>query len=494
MAKALMVQGTTSHAGKSWLVTALCRLLRQEGWRVAPFKAQNMSLNAYVTPEGGEIAYAQALQAEAAGIPPSVDMNPVLLKPQRDTIAELILQGKAVGLLSARDYRRAWLERAWEVVKESFGRLADRHEIIVIEGAGSPAEVNLKDRDIANMRMAAWAQAPVILVADIDRGGVFAQLVGTLELLSPEERERVKGLVINKFRGELSILEPGLRFLEERTGKPVLGVLPYVELPGLGAEDSLSLRDGGGEGEIEVAVVHLPRISNFTDFEPLSLEPDVSLRFVRHPRQLGHPDLIILPGTKSAIDALKWLRQTGWDRALLRAAREGTFLLGICGGYQLLGKELCDPGGWEGEKGSYPGLGLLEVSTVFGPEKVTRYRRAKVIARGWLVAEGTEVEGYEIHRGITFPASKVTPLFAASGEEEGAWRENVAGTYLHDLFVSDRFRRAFLDALRRQRGLPPRSFPTLAYRQHRERCLDRLAELLREHLRLELVCQWLERG
>ncbi|MGO0123537.1 cobyric acid synthase [Desulfothermobacter acidiphilus] len=494
MARALMVQGTTSNAGKSWMVTALCRLLHQEGWRVAPFKAQNMSLNACVTPEGGEIAYAQALQAEAAGVVPTVDMNPVLLKPQRDTVAELLLRGRAVCQLAARDYQGEWLERAWQAVQDSFATLAQRYECIVIEGAGSPAEVNLRDRDLANMRLATWAGAQVLLVADIDRGGVFAQLVGTLELLLPEERELVRGLVINKFRGELSLLEPGLHFLEARTAKPVLGVLPYEELPALGAEDSLSLGVGGGEGELEVVVVQLPRISNFNDVEPLSLEPDVSLRFARHPRQLGHPDLVIIPGTKNTLEALFWMRQAGWDRALRQALLAGTFILGICGGYQLLGEELVDPGGWEGDSGTYPGLGFLPVTTVFAPGKVTRRRRGRVVARHWLVPEGVEVEGYELHRGLTRAAGEAQPLFLLEGEREGAWSGRVAGTYLHDLLASDGFRRAWLDALRRERGLPPRSFPPRSYRLFRERSLDRMADLLRGHLRLELIYSWLQKG
>lgn len=497
MARALMVQGTASNVGKSVLVTALCRIFREDGWRVAPFKAQNMSLNAYVTVDGGEIGRAQGVQAEAAGVEATVDMNPVLLKPKRDTVAQAIIHGRPVGDFSARDYREEYLEVAWRAVQESLSRLTAEYDLIIIEGAGSPAEVNLRERDIANMRVAVLAGAPVILVADIDRGGVFAQLVGTLELLPPEEAAHVCGMVINKFRGDLSILEPGLRFLEEETGRPVLGVLPYVPDLGLAAEDSVSLGAGTvrPEAVLDIAVVRLPRIANFDDFDPLLLEPDVSLRFVHHPSLLGTPDLLILPGTKNSVADLQWLFKSGWAEVIRRRADGRMPVLGICGGYQMLGKEIRDPEGLEDAAGPFRGLRLLDATTVFRPEKVTVRRRGVVVGAGMLAGlAGERVDGYEIHAGETFLGTGAAPVFSLeqnSGElSEGASQGMVWGTYLHGLFETDGFRRGLLNLLRGRRGLPPADFG-VSYAWYKEASFDRLAAMVRKHLRMEEVYRWL---
>ncbi|MBC7105189.1 MAG: cobyric acid synthase, partial [Firmicutes bacterium] len=400
-----MVQGTTSHAGKSVLTTALCRIFRQDGYRVAPFKAQNMSLNAYVTADGGEIGRAQGVQAEAAGVEATVDMNPILLKPKGDTVSQVILRGRPWADVRAADYRDDYLVPLWEAVRESFARLAADHDLIVIEGAGSPAEVNLKGRDLANMRVAALAGAPVILVADIDRGGVFASLVGTLELLEPEERRRVRGLVVNKFRGDEGLLKPGLDFLAARTGCPVLGVLPYLAELGVEPEDSVSLTEGrAGTGtELDLAVVRLPLIANFTDFEPFRGEPDVAVRYVAHPAGLGRPDALFLPGTKNTTRDLLFLYESGWAGAIRDFAARGGPVVGICGGYQMLGREVHDPVGSEEGLPFVAGLGLLDAVTVFRPGKVTGRTRATVAAEAGALAEvrGETVRAYEIHAGET---------------------------------------------------------------------------------------------
>jgi adenosylcobyric acid synthase len=498
-----MIQGTASHVGKSILVTALCRIFKQDGYRVAPFKAQNMALNAYVTSDGGEIGRAQGIQSEASGVAATVDMNPVLLKPKRDTVAQVIVHGRRVGDFSARDYRENYLEKAWKAVTESFARLAAEYEIIVIEGAGSPAEVNLRERDIANMRAAALADAPVILVADIDRGGVFAQLVGTTQLLPPDEAARIRGFVINKFRGDSSILEPGLRFLEENTGRPVLGVLPYLPDLGVAAEDSVSLNDGVVRPSthvrecwaLDIAVVRLPRIANFDDFDPLLLEPDVSLRFVTHPALLGIPDLVILPGTKNTVADLHWLYATGWADVICRRVGCGTPVLGVCGGYQMLGKEIRDPEGCEDEAGAFSGLGLLDAATVFLPEKVTARSHGVVTGAGMLAElKDEKVNGYEIHAGETVLGSKAEPVFVlkqSHGETaEGSIRGAVFGTYLHGLFEADGFRRGFLNLLRKRRGLAPEDFG-VSFIRCKETSFDRVAATVREHLRLDEVYSWL---
>ncbi|MBX6396525.1 MAG: cobyric acid synthase, partial [Alicyclobacillaceae bacterium] len=394
----------SSNVGKSWLCTGFCRVFAQDGWRVAPFKSQNMALNSYVTADGGEIGRAQGIQAEAARVEATVDMNPILLKPKGEMTAQLIVRGRPLADVSAGEYRDRYVSEVFEIVRDSLDRLRREADVVVIEGAGSPAEINLKDRDIANMRVAALAEAPVLLVGDIDRGGVFASLVGTLALLDEEERSRVKGFLINKFRGDRSLLEPGLRWLEERTGVPVLGVIPWAEVE-IDGEDSLALRMTERDGEVEIVAVRLPHLSNFTDFDPLRLEPDVRFRWVKHVEELGEPDVVLLPGTKNSMHDLAWLHKSGLAKAIAALADRGRWVVGICGGYQMLGKRLSDPSGLEGDGSpELPGLGLLPTETVFVPGKRTVRVTGKVVADEEALADvrGVEVAGYEIHMGRTW--------------------------------------------------------------------------------------------
>jgi len=379
-AKTIMIQGTASSAGKSILVAALCRIFRQDGYRTAPFKAQNMALNSYVTAEGGEIGRAQAVQAEAAGIPPTLDMNPILLKPTTDSRSQVIVMGKADRTISASDYYQ-YAPSLLETIEQSLERLRSAYDMVVMEGAGSPAEINLKDREIVNMRVAKMSGTPVLLVGDIDRGGVFASLVGTLELLNEDEREYIKGMIINKFRGDIKLLQPALDFLEERIGKPVLGVIPYFRDIRIAQEDSVYLderNEGAGTGDLDIAVVRLPHISNYDDFDPLE-EEGCLVRYITQRSEVGNPHLIILPGTKSTIADLEQLRQSGLATSILAKAKAGTLVVGICGGYQMLGKKILDPHGAESDKKEVEGLGLLDVVTEFARDKSTSQVRARVL-------------------------------------------------------------------------------------------------------------------
>ncbi|MFC4932012.1 cobyric acid synthase [Massilia sp. GCM10023247] len=425
----LMVQGTTSDAGKSTVVAALCRLLRREGVRVAPFKPQNMALNSAVTRDGGEIGRAQALQAIAAGIEPHTDMNPVLLKPSSDTGAQVIIHGRARAHMHARDYHH-YKTVAMAAVLESHARLCEQYACIVVEGAGSPAEINLRERDIANMGFAEAVDCPVLLVADIDRGGVFAHLVGTLACLSPSERARIVGFVINRFRGDIALLEPGLDWLERETGKPVLAVLPYLHGLYLDAEDAVQPMPAG-RGAFKVIVPSLPRMSNHTDFDALRVHPDLDLRFVREGEPIPAADLIILPGSKNTRGDLAWLRAQGWPDAIARHLRYGGKLIGICGGFQMLGTHVHDPHGLEGTAGTSPGLGLLDLSTVMESEK--RLRQVHGVCAFDTAAP---VEGYEIHMGVSIGSALDTPAFLAAGRAEGALSADgqILGSYLHGLF------------------------------------------------------------
>jgi len=485
--RAIMVVGTTSHAGKSLLVTAICRILSRRGWRLAPFKAQNMALNAYVTPSGGEIGHAQAVQAWAAGVVPSVEMNPILLKPQGDMTSQVVLKGKAVGKVNAADYYEQFFETGWQAVEESLQRLSEEFDLLVCEGAGSPAEINLKHRDLANMRVAKYLNAPTLLVVDIDRGGAFAHVVGTLELLEPEERALIKGIVINKFRGQRSILQPGIDWLQERTGIPVIGVIPWLE-QSFPAEDSLSLLDRptsyGGSGEITVAVLRLPRISNFTDFDPLEAEPSINLRYISPKPPLGHPDALIIPGSKTTIADLIVLHKTGMTEEIQNYVAAGGTVLGICGGFQMLGKILADPEGIEGQEGRYKGIGLLPLKTVIAGQKVARQRQVT----SNLPQEGLPVSGYEIHQGRTRPMDEETtginPLFDDASLGVVDETESVWGTYLHGLFDNGPWRRSWINRLRQQRGL--KSLPTgvANYREQREFVLDTLADVIEPYLDL----------
>ncbi len=474
----LMVQGTTSDAGKSLLVTALGRWLVRRGIRVAPFKPQNMALNSAVTVDGGEIGRAQAAQARACGLEPHTDMNPVLLKPNTDTGAQVIIQGRAVATMNARAYQE-YKGLARVAVLESYQRLADRYQIILIEGAGSPAEINLRANDIANMGFAEAVDCPVILIADIDRGGVFAHLVGTLELLSDSERARVQGFVINRFRGDLALLQPGLDWLERRTGKPVLGVLPFLPGLHLEAEDGLALppvrqRQPGEPGQacLRILVPAIPRLSNRTDFDPLCLHPQVRLDFIGPGQAIPPADLIILPGSKSVRGDLAWLRQEGWETAIQRHLRYGGKVMGICGGFQMLGRGIHDPHGLEGAPGASTGLGLLDLETTLEQEKQLRN------VQGRLAIAEAPVSGYEIHAGVTQGPALARPAVHLTEGPDGAIRDDdqVLGTYLHGLFESS----AALAALLTWAGLL--QVEHIDYEALREAAFDRLADTLDQHL------------
>ena len=453
----LMVQGTMSSAGKSLLVAALCRILARRGVRVAPFKAQNMSNNAAVTPEGLEIGRAQALQAEAAGVELRAEMNPILIKPEADARSQVVVLGRPWRTLSAQRYYR-YKEDLWPIVTQSLDRLRGEYELVIIEGAGSAAEINLRAGDIVNMAVARYAQAPVLLVGDIDRGGIFAQLLGTLWLLEPEERALIAGLVINKFRGDLSLFAEGIRILEERGGVPVVGVIPYLHLL-LPDEDAVAVEEvtsppQAHDGEIDIAVIRLPRISNFDDFDPLRAEPGVRVRYISHREELGRPQAVILPGTKSTLGDLRWIREQGLANAIVEYVQTGGAVAGICGGYQMLGRAISDPDQVE-SSGSVEGLGLLPVETVFAPDKVTHRARARVRGGpGWLAAlEGESVTGYEIHMGRTTGGSAWLDIEERSGQTihsldgAAAVQGRVWGCYLHGLFENESLRRAWLRSL-----------------------------------------------
>ncbi|MBF8742612.1 cobyric acid synthase [Pseudomonas guariconensis] len=478
----LMVQGTTSDAGKSTLVTALCRWLLRQGIGVVPFKPQNMALNSAVTADGGEIGRAQAVQAQACRLAPHTDMNPVLLKPNSDTGAQVIVHGRAVTCMNAvayHDYKAI----AMQAVLASHQRLSAAYPVVMVEGAGSPAEINLRAGDIANMGFAEAVDCPVILVADINRGGVFAHLVGTLELLSPSEQARVKGFVINRFRGDIALLQPGLDWLEQRTGKPVLGVLPYVTDLHLEAEDAIDVRQATQQGRLlKVIVPVLPRISNHTDFDPLRLHPQVDLQFIGPGQPIPPADLIILPGSKSVRGDLAQLRARGWDAAIARHLRYGGKLIGICGGLQMLGQQVHDPLGLEGEAGSSPGLGLLDYATVLEAEKQLRN------VCGTLGLEQAAVSGYEIHAGVTCgPALERPAVQLADGRCDGAISVDgqILATYLHGLFEGSHSCAALL----RWAGLDDAQ--VIDYEALRERDIERLADLVERHLdttRLRELC------
>ncbi len=475
VARTLMIQGTTSDAGKSTLVAGLCRVLKRRGVRVAPFKPQNMALNSAVTADGGEIGRAQAVQAQACGLEPASDMNPVLLKPNSDTGAQVIIQGKVLANLDARAYH-AYKPIARHAVMQSHERLASRYDAIIVEGAGSPAEINLRDHDIANMGFAEAADCPVWLVADIDRGGVFAHLVGTLALLSDSERARVQGLVINRFRGDLSLLQPGIEWLARETGIPVLGVVPYLHGLHLEAEDALPAATNAGESgnRLQVVVPTLPRISNHTDLDPLRLHPQVALRFVGPGAEIPAADLIVLPGSKNTRADLAWLRAQGWDQAIARHLRYGGKLIGLCGGFQMLGRAIHDPRGLEGEPGSSAGLGWLELETTLEHEKQLHR------VNGVLTLDAAPVHGYEIHLGITSGAALARPAVKLADRNDGALSADgqILGTYLHGLFESP----AACAALLAWAGLEKPE--AVDYAAIREANIERLADAVETHLDL----------
>lgn len=515
MAKNIMIQGTMSGAGKSLMVAGLCRIFRQDGYRVAPFKSQNMALNSFITKEGLEMGRAQVVQAQAAGQEPSVRMNPILLKPMSDVGSQVIVNGEVRSNMSARDYF-AYKKSLIPDIRKAYDSLASENDIIVIEGAGSPAEINLKDNDIVNMGLAELVDAPVFLVGDIDRGGVFAQLVGTVALLEKQERARVKGLIINKFRGDKTILDPGIEQLKQFCDIPVVGVTPWMKID-IEDEDSLSERldSTKKEGMFDVAVIRLPHISNFTDFFMLEHDARIGLRYVERASQLGTPDLILLPGTKNTMDDLRWMRANGMEAAIQRAHAEGSILFGICGGYQMLGKRLADPECVEAG-GELAGLGFLPMQTVFTKDKTkTRVRGSIGQIEGALGGlSGCEIEGYEIHMGETrlcegFVTAGAETTTSQGGESkaiphlemltneitgetktDGAFTKTVYGTYVHGFFDAEGVVPALVQSLAARRGVDldhPDHIEGSSLAEYREKQFDLLAAVMREHLDMESI-------
>ncbi len=498
MANYIMLQGTSSHVGKSILTTALCRIFYQDGKKVVPFKAQNMALNSYVTRDGKEMGRAQVAQAEAAGLEPMVDMNPVLLKPTGNACSQVVLMGEPIGNMSAKEYHQGYSLKAFSAVKESLQRLDAVYDTIVIEGAGSPAEVNLKANDIVNMRVAKHLQAPVLLIADIDRGGALASLVGTLELLDEEERALVKGLIINKFRGDITLLEPALTFLEEKTGKPVLGVIPHLDQLGIDDEDSVSLEEKTSgssrkKKDLAIAVIQTPKISNFTDFDALAGEEDVSLYYVKQGESIGRPDLILLPGSKNTTEDLLYLRRSGLEKTIKAAICQGIPVIGICGGYQMLGRAIYDPYHTESEHGQIEGMDLLPMETTFSKHKLTSQVNADCEEMVFLGSkiEAINLHGYEIHMGQTvFLEENIRHPFRLTERSaeavdlpDGLCRADglVMGTYIHGIFDNDEYRRALLNAIRRHKKLEPLPVSINTYAA-KQASYNRLADTVRNRL------------
>jgi len=497
-ARPIMLQGTASHVGKSILVAALCRIFKEHGLRVAPFKSQNMALNSFVTLDGGEIGRAQAFQAEAAGLEPTVDMNPILLKPTSDTGSQVVIHGKVYANMKAKEYHKFKKEAAKYVI-ESYRRLAQKNDVIVIEGAGSPAEINLRENDIANMGLAEMVDAPVILIGDIDRGGVFASLIGTLELLTPVEKKRIKGFIINKFRGDFELLKPGIDFLEDKTGLPVFGIVPYLKDIKLPDEDGVALegkrQEAGGrrQEKINIVVTKLPRISNFTDFDPFRFEPDIYVQYVTEPAELDGADAIIIPGSKNTLEDMEWLRRGGLADAIIRYAKNGGRVIGICGGFQMLGRIVKDPHGVESHCKETKGLGLLDVETILEREKRT-YQVAATVSPLPPLAKGDRgdyrVKGYEIHMGETAGEGKPFSIItqrnsAAVKREDGAVSKDgrIWGTYIHGIFDNDEFRTIFLNNIGAGRGLPEKD--VIAFKDKKGDCIRVIAEAVRTGIDLQ---------
>lgn len=505
MAKTIMIQGTMSNVGKSLLTAGLCRIFKQDGFCPAPFKSQNMALNSFITDEGLEMGRAQVVQAEAAGIDPCVDMNPILLKPTTDVGSQVIVRGRSIGNMKAAEYfsfKRSLIPQ----IMESFQSLSSRHHVVVIEGAGSPAEINLKQEDIVNMGMAAMVNAPVLLAADIDRGGVFAQLYGTVMLLEPEERARIKGLIINKFRGDRQILEPGIRMIEELCQIPVVGVVPYMDVE-IEDEDSLGSHLQGSRipGLVNIVVIRLPRISNFTDFDVLSEHPYVTLTYADQVKKLGTPDFIILPGTKSTIEDLLWLRQSGHEAAILKLSQKGVPVFGICGGYQMMGQWILDEEQVEtqGALGQVRGMGLLPGTTRFETSKeTTRVRGHFGRLDGVLCPlSGLELEGYEIHQGRTkreggepFAALEEYQADSHRKKEDGGCLGQIYGTYVHGVFDGLKVADTLVTALLDHKGIRPEKIEHMDRKAFKEIQYDKLADTLRNSLRMDEIYNILENG
>lgn len=505
MAKAIMVQGTMSNAGKSLVTAGLCRVFNQDGHKVAPFKSQNMALNSFITRTGAEMGRAQVVQAEAANIEPSVLMNPILLKPTSDKGSQVIVNGEAIGTMTAAEYFAFKTQLIPEIMK-AYNQLDSENDVIVIEGAGSPAEINLRGQDIVNMGMAKMAKAPVLLVADIDRGGVFASIYGTLMLLEEDERAMVKGIVINKFRGDINILQPGLEMIEKKTGIPVVGVIPMLKVD-IEDEDSLSERlDGRSEVQaIDIAVMKLPRMSNYTDFNVFELIPGVSLRYVKSVADLKSPDMIIIPGTKNTISDLLWLRQSGLEAEILKRAHEGTVVFGVCGGYQMLGEKLSDPYGVE-EGGDVAGIGLLPVETIFAEKKRTiqvegSFGKVKGIFQA---LSDHHFYGYEIHSGVTNfdlnnSLSQMRPIhengeIMPEGAQNVTEKMNVYGTYVHGIFDGEGIAKNIIDALLAKKGMKPEDIQMISFSDYKKQQYDILAEQVRKNLDMVKIYDILKAG
>ncbi|HMK53545.1 MAG TPA: cobyric acid synthase CobQ [Methanobacteriaceae archaeon] len=495
--KCIMVQGTSSNAGKSVVVAALCRILSKRGYKVAPFKSQNMSLNSYTTRENREIAMAQVLQAEAAGLEPHHHMNPILLKPKEDFNSQVIVHGLPAGDMNFYHYQNNFRGEALNAIQESLDALKKDYDILIMEGAGSPAEINMLDRDLANMPIARLADADVILVADIDRGGVFASIAGTFQLLPPEDRIRIKGIVINKFRGNLDILIPGIRQIEEIVKTPVLGVLPYDDNLKLPEEDSASLseRKYDNQGKITLGVMRLPRISNFTDLDPLEYEPDIGIRLVEMGDELGQLDALIIPGTRNSVSDMVALNEAGFSDQIREIALEIP-IIGICGGYQILGKEISDPSLKESKHGTVEGLGLLDVKTTFGEvDKIISQSQGMILGNGMFNAIKKElIKGYELHEGITIlnnskPLLKVTKGCGNDPKSkfDGAVNGTITGTYFHGIFHNFNFRRFFTDYLRENAGVEKLGFEVDHFQVHKGFSLERLAEIFEENVDMTIM-------
>ncbi|MGG1401083.1 cobyric acid synthase [Bacillus salipaludis] len=495
--KGVMIQGTASDVGKSLVVTALCRILSTEGVKVAPFKSQNMSNNSYVTIDGKEIGRAQGIQAEAARTEATVWMNPILLKPRSHQDSEVVFLGKAIETFSGREYREKFYEKGLNVIRESFQMLSNQFEMVVIEGAGSPVEINLKDRELVNMKVAALADVPVVLVADIDRGGVFASIIGTLELMEPDERKRVVGVIINKFRGDITLFDDGVRWIEEKTGIPVLGVLPYIEHHMIDGEDSLSIANqflNQKRGDVDVVVIQLPFISNYSDLEPFLFEEDVSIRWVNHVDEFGAPDAVIIPGTKSTIQDLKFIKDQGLDVKIKNHFKNGGFTVGICGGYQILGDEMIDEAGSDTGivNSTLQGIGLIPGKTIFYKEKET-IRTVAAYHEDTGFPEKIPLEGYEIHLGKTVIKQKgCSFLKLEDGKEEGYFHYNgqLIGTYLHHLFHNDEWRNRWLNLIRKRKGLAVKEIRNL--RDYKDQRYTDLAVEMKAHLKWDLLKEIIE--
>jgi adenosylcobyric acid synthase len=507
MAKSIMVLGTGSSVGKSIITSGLCRVFFQDGYNVAPFKSQNMALNSFITEDGDEMGRAQVVQAEAAGKKPSVLMNPILLKPSTDRKSQVILNGKVFKNMSAVEYHN-YKPKLKEMIAETYDKLSKNHDIIVIEGAGSPAEINLRENDLVNMGMAEISDSPVVLVGDIDRGGVFASLYGTIMLLTEEERNRVKGVIINKFRGDVDILMPGIKMLEELIKIPVLGVVPYTHLK-IEDEDSLSERfykNRNSEGQINIEVLYLPHVSNFTDFDVFETQDDVNLRYVMRGESIGDPDILIIPGSKNTIEDLIYLRNSGLEEQIVRLSRKNKFIVGICGGYQILGNKIHDPYHTESVVAETHGIGLLETNTIFELKKTTTQVKGKIsdnLPERLKSLVGKEISGYEIHMGITNLSNDCGTLLKLTerlgnpiSEPDGAFNGsgNVFGTYVHGIFDNIEFTREFLNIVRKEKGLDLIDSKIQSFSQFKENEYNKLADVIRESLDIEKIYKIVNEG